>query len=41
MLVALPASVLMPVVLVRLRDGMSNLIIIFLVLLFILHIFIA
>lgn len=41
MLVALPASVLMPEVLVRLRDGMSNLIIIFLVLLMILHIFIA
>jgi hypothetical protein len=41
MLVALPAAVLMPIVLLRLGDRISNLVVIALVLLMILHLFIA
>ncbi len=41
MLVALPMAVLMPVALLRLRDGVSNLIVTVLILLMIIHFFIA
>ena len=41
MLVALPASVLMPVVLLRLSDAVSNLVIVLFVVLMILHFFVA
>lgn len=41
MLVALPISILSPVMLLRLRDGMSNLLIVILLILTILHLFIA
>ena len=40
MLVALPAAVLMPVVLMRLSDGVSNLVVVALVVLMIIHFFI-